>query len=59
MIFKSYEISKLNLNENNSFFHGKNEGLKNQIKINLLEKKKLLKYEEVEVINKPENFLKV
>ena len=59
MIFKSYEISKLNLDKNKFIlFHGKNEGLKNQIKINLLGNKKVTsKYEEIEIINKPEEFL--
>ena len=58
MIFKSYEISKLNLKKNKFIlFNGKNEGLKNEIKINLLGGKKITsKYEETEIINKPDKF---
>tara|TARA_Y100000022_G_C13237521_1_gene370655 strand:- start:74 stop:1066 length:993 start_codon:yes stop_codon:yes gene_type:complete len=58
MILKSYEISKLNLSENKFILlYGKNEGLKNQTKIKLLENKKITsKYEEAEIINTPDVF---
>ena len=58
MIFKSYEISKLNLKKNKFIlFYGENEGLKNEIKINLLGGKKITsKYEETEIINKSDKF---
>ena len=58
MQIKYYEISKLNLNENKFIlFYGKNEGLKNQTKNNLLGNKKVTsKYEESEISNKPDEF---
>ena len=44
MILKSYEITNINLHKNNLvLFYGKNEGLKNEIKNNLLKIAKNLK----------------
>ena len=59
MIIKSYEIKKLNINENNFFlFYGKNEGFKNEVIKNLTKKKdKVLSYEEKEILDNSESFL--
>ena len=59
MIIKSYEISKINLN-NNKFvlFYGKNEGLKNQAINNLIkEKDGVSVYDEREVLENQNIFL--
>ena len=59
MIIKSYEISKINLN-NNKFvlFYGKNEGLKNQAIKNLIkEKDGVSVYDEREVLENQNIFL--
>ncbi len=58
MIVKSFEIKKIQL-EKNPFvlLYGKNEGHKNQIKIELLRNKTItLKYEEKEVLDNLDNF---
>ena len=61
MIFKSYEINKINfLNNNFYLFYGENEGFKNQIIKNQLEKKfndKIFRYEESEILNNKNSFL--
>ena len=53
MIIKSYETRKINIKNNSCILlYGKNEGLKNQIKIDLLKNKKITSnYEENEIIN--------
>ena len=52
MIVKSFEINKINLDKNKFLlFYGKNEGLKNEIKNNLLKNKNITsKYDEKEII---------
>ena len=52
MIIKSFEINKINLDKNKFLlFYGKNEGLKNEIKNNLLKNKNITsKYDEKEII---------
>ncbi len=59
MIVKNFEINKINLKENPLIlFYGKNEGLKNQTKINLLKNKTITStYEEREIIDVSENFI--
>ena len=59
MIIKSYEIKKINL-ENNQFilFYGKNEGLKNEATSSLIKKKnKILSYEEKEILDNQDYFI--
>ena len=59
MIIKSYEIKKINL-ENNHFilFYGKNEGLKNEATSSLIKKKnKILSYEEKEILDNQDYFI--
>ena len=58
MIIKSFEIKKIDLNKNPFvLLYGKNEGLKDQTKIELLKDKKItLNYEEKEVIDNKDNF---
>jgi len=58
MIIKSFETHKINLNKNQFLLlYGKNEGFKNQIKINLLKDKTITSnYDEIEIINKPNEF---
>ena len=53
MIIKSYEANKINIKKNSCILlYGKNEGLKNQIKIDLLKNKNITSYyEENEIIN--------
>ena len=52
MIIKSFEINKINLDKNKFLlFYGKNEGLKSEVKNNLLKNKNLTaKYDEKEII---------
>ena len=52
MIIKSFEIKKINLDKNKFLlFYGKNEGLKKEIKNNLLKNKNITsKYDEKEII---------
>ena len=59
MIIKSYEVNKINPEIHNLLlFYGKNEGLKNEIIKNLIEKKnKVLNYEEREILDNSESFL--
>ena len=59
MIVKNFEINKINLKKNPLIlFYGKNEGLKNQTKINLLKNKTITStYEEREIIDVSENFI--
>ena len=61
MIIKSYEIGKINFLKNNFYlFYGENEGFKNQIIKNQLEKKfndKIFRYEESEILNNKNSFL--
>jgi len=58
MIIKFFEINKINITKNPIILlYGKNEGLKNQTKTTLLNKKKITSsYEEIEIINKPDEF---
>ena len=58
MLIKSFEIKKVNINDNPIvLFYGKNEGLKNQIKLNLIGNKKVSSiYEEEEILNKANEF---
>ena len=53
MIFKSYETNKINIDKNSFILlYGKNEGLKNQTKKNILKNKNITSsYEENEIIN--------
>ena len=53
MIFKSYEANKINIDKNSFILlYGKNEGLKNQTKKNILKNKNITSsYEENEIIN--------
>ncbi len=53
MILKSYETNKININKNSFILlYGKNEGLKNQTKKNILKNKNITSsYEENEIIN--------
>ena len=59
MIFKSFEINKINLNLNNLFlFYGKNEGFKNEVTKNILKNKSnIINYEEKEVLENEDNFI--
>ena len=58
MIFKSYQTKNINIDKNPFILlYGRNEGLKNQTKINLLLDRKIVSnYEENEIINNPDNF---
>ena len=59
MIIKSYEIKKINL-ENNHFilFYGKNEGLKNEATNDLIQKKNSISnYDEKEILNNQNYFI--
>jgi len=60
MILKSFELSKLNLNNYNFYlFYGDNEGLKEEIINNLFEKNylnKIYRYEEKEILEKINDF---
>ena len=61
MIIKSFELNKLNLNDNNYFlFYGVNEGAKFEETITIKSKnkdRKVYKYEEKEVLDKSEEIL--
>ena len=59
MIIKSFEIKKINLNKNPLvLLYGKNEGLKNQTKNELLKNKIITSnYEEKEIIDNVNNFI--
>ena len=59
MIIKSYELNKLNFDQNKIIlFYGKNEGLKNDSTNNLLKNKEnIAKYEEKEVLENTNIFL--
>ena len=58
MIIKSFEINKININKFPIILlYGKNEGLKNQTRVNLLNNKKInSNYEETDIVNKPNEF---
>ena len=60
MIIKSFEINKVNLLDNKFILlHGKNEGLKKELISSLIQKyenDKILKYDEKEIIENPDNF---
>ena len=58
MIIKSFELNKINLNSQNIFLlYGKNEGLKLEIKHDLLKNQKVTSsYDEKEVIDNSKNF---
>ena len=58
MIIKSFETHKINLDKCHFILlYGKNEGFKNQIKISLLKDKTITSnYDEIEIINKPNEF---
>ena len=59
MIFKSYEINKINLNINQLIlFYGKNEGLKNEaFNILIKNKKNISNYEEKEILDNENVFI--
>ena len=59
MIIKSYEINKINFDQNKLvLFYGKNEGFKNEATNNLIkEKDEVTKYEEKEVLENINNFI--
>ena len=60
MIFKSFEINKINFKKNNIYLlYGENEGLKNEIIQKYFEQKylkKIYRYDEKEIIENEENF---
>ena len=60
MIFKAFEINKINLNKHNFYlFYGENEGYKNEIIKNKFEKlysNKVCRYDEKEVLEKKSEF---
>ncbi len=60
MIFKIFELNKVNLDKNNLFlFYGENNGHKNEIIAEKFEKnfkKQIYKYEEKEILDKESNF---
>tara|TARA_Y100000590_G_scaffold303364_1_gene342082 strand:+ start:690 stop:1676 length:987 start_codon:yes stop_codon:yes gene_type:complete len=60
MIYKAFEINKVNLDKYNLFlFYGENEGYKNEIIKNKFEKNyinKIYRYEEKEILEKKEEF---
>ena len=58
MIIKSYELNKINLNENKFIlFYGKNEGLKNETINKLIKNKsKISRYEEKEILDNINDF---
>ncbi len=59
MIFKHYEISKINLDKLGIILlYGKNDGLKNEVIIKLIDNKdSILSYDEKEILDNQENFL--
>jgi DNA polymerase-3 subunit delta len=59
MIFKSYEINKINLNINHLIlFYGKNEGLKNEaLNVLIKNKKNVSSYEEKEILDNERIFI--
>ena len=59
MIIKSYEINKINFDQNKFvLFYGKNEGFKNEVTNNLIKNKdEVTKYEEKEVLENINNFI--
>ena len=59
MIIKNFEIKKVDLNKNPFvLLYGKNEGLKNQIKIELLKNKSITSnYEEKEILDNADQFI--
>ena len=61
MIFKSFEISKINLSKYNLYlFYGENEGYKNEIiknKLEILYPNKAYKYDEKEILENKNEFL--
>ena len=57
MILKYFDLKKINLNLNKFIlFYGKNEGLKKEAITNLI-KKKILRYEEKEIIENENDFI--
>ena len=58
MILKSFEIKKINQNNNLILFYGKNEGLKNEaISILIKDKNSISNYEEKEILDNENNFI--
>ena len=59
MIIKSYEINKINFNQNKLILlYGKNEGFKNEAINNLIkDKDEITKYEEKEVLENINDFI--
>ena len=59
MILKSFEISKININNNRLIlFYGNNEGLKNEsLNILISDKNKISNYEEKEILDNDRNFI--
>ena len=59
MIIKNYEIEKIALKKNPFILiYGKNEGYKNQIINNLTKNKNYASYDEKEILENTQNFLK-
>ena len=58
MIYKNYEIQKININLNNILlFYGKNQGFKESEILKIIKKnndRSISKYDEKEIINNPE-----
>ena len=59
MILKSYQINKIDLNQNKFvLFYGKNEGLRSAaIKSLIKNKNEILSYDEKEILLDPSNFI--
>jgi len=59
MIIKPYEINKIDFDQNKLILlYGKNEGLKNEVTINLLKtKKQIIRYEEKEILENINDFM--
>ena len=59
MIIKSYETNKIDFDQNKLILlYGKNEGLKNEVTINLLKNKnQIIRYEEKEILENINNFM--
>ena len=58
MIFKSYEIKKINSSNKLILLYGKNDGLKEvAIKEIIIKKSSIYQYEQNEILEREENFL--
>ena len=60
MILKAYDINKINLNKNKIILlYGKNNGLKNSFKKKLTENKNILNYDQSDILDNENIFLKI